>query len=171
MLGVLPNVHPAPVHFPVALFSTALAFDAASFWLEFKGRAGWLEPASMCLYFVATAAAVAAAITGQVAANAKLAEEVVPELEAAIGGHSDWAFFTVLLFLATTALRLDQRFRKVSDPRATMRRRAVGLVVASFAALSLWQAASRGGYLVYRLGVGVERGSAVGSGEPPGASR
>ena len=59
---VLPNIHPAFVHLPLALLPVALAFDVLS---VAQRRQQWLDRAAASLYCLGAVGAVAAYLTGQ----------------------------------------------------------------------------------------------------------
>ena len=87
----LPNLHPALVHFPIALTGVALLFDAIVF-----ARRRWvsLDASGAFLWVLAAAGAGAAYLAGEQAAEeAGLLEGVA---EVALGKHADAALATLI---------------------------------------------------------------------------
>lgn len=121
-------------------------------------RLGWLDRTALLAFAVSAVASLATALTGKLSADS-LAPTLDDNELAAVGMHGDWAFATAVLFFVVLAVRFEAfwRDRAVREPRAT-RPRVVALILAIAAALSLVETASRGGELVLRYGVGVERG-------------
>lgn len=160
MLESLPNAHPALIHFPLALFATALGIDVAMLiWF----RTTWLDRAAVMLYALAALGSGAAAISGKLAADG-LVPALSEDTAIAVSAHADWAFASVLLLFGVAGLRLESmmRDREASRPRRS-RVRMLALVLAVGAQWVLVRTADRGGGLVYRHGVGVE---ALGGSEP-----
>ncbi len=149
----LPNWHPFFVHFPVALFSTAVLCDIA---LIVRYRHAWLDRATLMLYCGAAISSMTTAVSGKLAAN-RLMPEATAETVELVGRHGDWAFLTVILFFVVTFARFDSLWRDRSSerPRAHSFRLAT-LLLALAAEAALLVTASRGGAAVYRHGVGVE---------------
>lgn len=153
LFSSLPNLHPVLVHFPVALFSTAVGCDIA---LIVRFRRAWLDRAAALLYITAAISSGAAAISGKVAERSMAGRLEATALEF-VGAHGNWAFFSVVLLFAVAFLRFDSvwRDRKTSGPTMhRLRLAAIGLAV--FAQWVVLETAGRGGELVYRYGVGVE---------------
>lgn len=152
-MSSLPNIHPFLVHFPVALFTTALACDVV---LLLGFRRAWLDRTSVLLYVVAALSSGGAAISGKVAADA-ISERVSASVNEAIALHGDWAFFSVVLLFVVAALRFDSTWRDRTENVPTVgRARLVALVVALVAQWVVLHTAGRGGELVYRYGVSVQ---------------
>ena len=155
----LPNWHPALVHFPIALFVSAVAFDLGFHLGANRFKSDWLEPGALLLYVASSIMAIAASIAGQLGAN-HLLRDADRGLIAAVGEHSDWAFLTTVLFVGLTVYRLDARARRPArSPSQDLLRSRLGLLAAALVLACLWQTASRGGHLVYRLGLGVAEDS------------
>lgn len=151
-MSSLPNVHPFLVHFPIAIFTTALGCDLA-LWLG--ARRPWLDRSAVLLYVTAALTSGAAALTGKLAADA-MASEIPAPVDEAIALHGDWAFFSVVLLFVVAALRFDASWRDRMDRAPKLHRvRLVALVIALGAQWVLVHTAARGGELVYHYGVGV----------------
>jgi uncharacterized membrane protein len=139
------------VHFPIALFVTALLFDLAC--LVWR-RSVWLDRAAVSLYVLGVLCAGGAALTGKLGANNIGA--VSAEVELLIGDHSDWAFLTLITFLAVTLIRFEVAWRdRKNDEVRLSRIRMVALGAALVGQWVLFQTADRGAALVYQHGVGV----------------
>ena len=154
-LGVLglPNWHPFIVHFPIALFSTAVLCDIA---LIVRYQHAWLDRATLMLYCGAAFSSMVAAVSGKLALD-RLMSEVGTETVELVGSHGDWAFLTVVLFFVVTLARFDSLWRDRSSERPRAHSfRLVTLVLALAAETALLVTASRGGAVVYRHGVGVK---------------
>ncbi len=155
MFWSLPNVHPFLVHFPVALFTTALLADLA---LLARFRSASLDRAALFGFGASAIASLASAWSGKLAADA-LGPSLDEAAAAAVAVHGDWAFATVVLFFVVALLRLEAtwRDRENSSPRPN-RARLLALPLAMVAEGCLLATAGRGGELVYRHGVGVVPG-------------
>ncbi len=149
----LPDLHPVLVHFPIALLPTAFLFDLACFALH---RWVWLDRAAVSLYGLGVLGAGAAIWAGQHAA-ARVGP-VSSAIERLIADHSDWAFFTVIVFVGITLLRFEVAWRDRQQPSLRRGRlRLMALVLAIGGQWVLLQTADRGAGLVYRHGVAVGR--------------
>lgn len=145
MLPGLPEpwmLHPAAVHFPIALLTTGLAVCALS--LRKETAAG---PARWLLY-LGTLSAWAALGFGL------LAEDTVPHVPAAwreLAEHKEAAYWTVGWFSALSAARfwLDRRPRRRSWEAAF-------LILWGVAAATLAHTAYHGGELVFDYNVGTK---------------
>jgi uncharacterized membrane protein len=139
----------------VALFLFGLGCDAA---LLVRLRVGWLDRTALLSFAAAALASLATALSGKLSFDS-LAGSLGEGEAAAAGLHGDWAFATVVLFFIVLAVRFDAfwRDRALVAPRATGAR-VVALLLSIVAAYCLVETASRGGELVLRYGVGVERG-------------
>lgn len=98
----LPNLHPAFVHFPIALTPLAWVFDFAGF-LSGRNR-DWLHRVGALLWALAAVAAGAAYWAGRQAADSLLG--VPPEVQLRVSQHADWALYTLWALVATAVLRL-----------------------------------------------------------------
>lgn len=147
----LPNLHPAVVHFPVALLLTALGFDVACLVVR---RWPWVDRAATSLYVLGTAGAGAAYLSGDAAADGMWA--VAGEAQAVLADHENGALLTLGAFAVVAVLRwmvswLGRRDRRIQVGFF----RLVALVAAAAAAVLLVQTARLGGELVYTHGLGV----------------
>ena len=151
-MSSLPNWHPFWVHFPVALYTTAVVCDIA---LVLRLRRTWLDRSAVLLYVLAAVSSGGAAVSGKLAANA-LNEHLPAGTRDAVALHGDWAFFSVVLLFVVAALRFDSLWRDRSRSTPTLHRaRLIALVVAMSSLWVLLETAGRGGELVYRHGVGI----------------
>jgi uncharacterized membrane protein len=153
------SVHPLFVHFPIALFTTALICDL---FLLVRTQWAWLDKTAMLLYLLSTVSAILAAVSGKLAANhaAPLVETHVFEL---VEAHGDWAFGAAIAMVAATLGRLEARHRDRESGKPSRHKfRVLALALAFAAGAVLWQTAERGGALVYRHGVGVDVERALG---------
>ena len=146
-----PHLHPAVVHFPIALFITSVGFDLAGLMWR---RRKWLDYAGVILHVLALLGAVAAVITGKLAQSDLGIASI--EINALVGEHSDWAFFTLVAFIAVLLLRLESAWRDKSRLETRPQRlRIVALAAAMGALWLLYGTAGRGASLVYTHGVAV----------------
>ncbi len=152
----LPNLHPAVVHFPIALLPVAIGFDLVALvgWLRRRPLA---EGATAALYALAALGGWAAVWAGEEAEDS-LSGLSAP-VETLIEDHEAWARRFLYTVAAVAAARLAVAWWSRHGGEA--RRRAVlaarGLVLAgALAALGLLVGtADRGGGLVFRAGVAV----------------
>lgn len=153
-MDALPNLHPALVHFPIALVLAGFGFDLAA--LAWR-RAAWLDRAAAALYGLAAAGAIAAYTAG------RAAEDSLGRLPAAaqeaVAEHADLGLWTLLLFLALAALRswLAWRDRDAARVRVSVFRLLL-LGAAGGACALVLETAEHGGALVYRHGLAVPGG-------------
>ncbi|OFV81631.1 MAG: hypothetical protein A2Y78_12400 [Acidobacteria bacterium RBG_13_68_16] len=151
-LTALPNLHPAVVHFPIALLVTAAMFDLLA--LAVRRQRWWLDRTAVLLYFAGAAGAGATYLTGRQAEDSLI--NVAPSVQPLIAQHADWALRTLLLFalLALARIFLLWYSSRHQRPLAT----PVRLVALALGAVGVWllvETADRGGALVYRHGVAV----------------
>lgn len=171
----LPNLHPALVHFPIALFPLALAFDLAAL----IARRRSLDRVTALLYVLAVLAAWLAAWAGERAAESLTG--LTADVEPLIEGHERWAERFVWTATAVTGARLLLAWREaVASGRELSERfgrpQRLGLLpartlvlAAGLGALALLVGtADRGGSLVYRSGVAVMAVPAPGEAPRPG---
>jgi len=157
--SALPNLHPAVVHFPIALLPVAILFDLVAL--------GWRHPVVdrvvAALYALAALSAWAAVWAGEEAAEAL--SGLSGPLRSAVEEHSDWAhwFLYAVAAVAFGRLLLAWRDRR-SERIGWLPVRGAVVVAALGVCVLMVEAADRGGALVYRSGVAVV---AVPASDPP----
>jgi len=163
----LPNLHPALVHFPLALLPAALLFDLAGLFLR---RRDWLARAAAVLWAAGALGAGAAYWAGREAADHLAA--VAPRAEVALASHSDWALYALWTWGVLAACRLvlayveeTKRFRWAVVSRALL------LVPGAAGMAILLYTADLGGALVYRHGLGARAAAPAGTSLVPPALR
>lgn len=144
--------HPQIVHFAVALAVVGVLLRCVSL----SGRAVWAGPAAAALLLTSAVAVVAAARSG---IDAHGPVERVPGSARAVGEHEEWGdrahkVFVAVGLLELAALALRSRGRAKPALAASALLGLGGLYV-------LYQAAERGGELVYSYagGVGIRTGA------------
>jgi uncharacterized membrane protein len=142
-----PNLHPLVVHFPIALWMTAVAFDLIGWLLPHRNRMGWLPPA---LYLGGAVSALTAYLTGREAASTVLLPGMAHRI---VAQHWQWALATTWYFIAFALVRVVFAVR----PRMALSGgvRSTLLAGALIGAVLLYGTAERGGRLVYEQRVGV----------------
>jgi uncharacterized membrane protein len=152
----LPNLHPAVVHFPIALAAVALLFDV----VLFAGRR-WvsLDASGAFLWVLAAAGAGAAYLAGEQAAHeAGLLESAA---EVALGRHADAALATLIALSVLALFRVWLAWRDRDEDLAVGGAlRAFGLVGALAVQGLVAYTGDLGGALVYRHGIAVSRSNA-----------
>jgi uncharacterized membrane protein len=143
-LGVsaLPNLHPLVVHFPIALFVTAVICEL----LAYFRKSRLLGNTALLTTCVATSGAIFAVITGL------LAKSIVPasgEAQMALESHETLGYLVLASSLAFTALKGASYLLK------TDRLLTAQLLVGFAGVVITFMAANEGGELVYRHGVGM----------------
>lgn len=153
----LPNLHPAVVHFPVALLLTALVADVTCLVVR---RWPWVDRAATALYVLGTTGAGAAYLTGKAAAEGMW--NVPGEPQAVLADHENGALLTLAAFAVVTVLRWTVSWLGRRDRRIQVGFfRLAALVAAGAAAVLLVQTARLGGELVFRHGLGVTPSAAA----------
>jgi len=153
----MPNIaafHPQIVHFVVALLITGVGLRLVSLtgWFKFS------SPAAATLILIGTVASFAAVQSGT---EAHGAVERIPGVRAAVQDHEEWGERTRSIFVAVAALEvlvLGTAYMKSRHAKLVM----VVSTLAGFAGVFvLYQAADRGGDLVYSYagGPGLRTGS------------
>jgi uncharacterized membrane protein len=150
--NALPNLHPAVVHFPLALLVTALIFDLACV----VTRAWpWMDRAATALWVLGTAGLGGAYLTGDAASDQMVG--ITGEAQAVLADHEALAELSLFAFGGVMVLRLLVSWLGRRDKRIHIGLfRLVALAAALAAQLLLVATADRGGALVYRYGMGVE---------------
>lgn len=151
----LPNLHPALVHFPIALLPVAVGFDLAALF----GRRRWLDKAAAVLYAVTALTAWATLWAGEEAADSLVG--VPPQVQSHIGTHSDWGHWSLYALAALALLRLLVTWRDRGGERLSLLPARWLLAVAGLAAIGLvFRTADLGGGLVYEHAVAVGKAEA-----------
>lgn len=148
--SALPDLHPALVHFPIAFFPLAVAFDLATL----VGRSRFLDRVAAVLYALAAVSAWVAVWAGEAAEHSLTGVPgfLRPEIET----HGEWAHRFLFAAAAVALVRLALAWWRRGVERVDLL--AIrGLVAAAAlgACLLLIGTADRGGSLVYRSGVAV----------------
>ena len=144
----LPNLHPALVHFPIALLPMALLFEILGLALR---RQYWLERAAVSLYAAAALGALVARWAGVRASDGLV--DVPSEVLLHIAKHSDWAHYSLWTIGALAVLRL---LLYVRDPKRANTYARAGLLFVGVVAVGLVSfTADLGGGLVYQHAVAV----------------
>jgi uncharacterized membrane protein len=157
----LPNLHPAVVHFPIALLPAALLFDLVCL---LRPTWTWLDRGAAALYALAAAGAGAAYWAGNEAAETL--GTLAPAARAILEEHEDLALWSLIALSALAVLRLALAWREHDRPRVGAGPLRWILLLGGVGALALLATtADHGGSLVYRHGVAVQ------SAAPPGASQ
>ena len=146
----LPNLHPALVHFPIALLPVAILFDLVVLWR----RQPMLDRVAAALYALAALSAWAAVWAGEEAAESLSG---LPEaLRSAVEEHSDWAHWFLYAAAVVALARLALAWRDRRRERiGSLPVRLVAVLAALGVCVLMAGAADRGGALVYRSGVSV----------------
>ena len=147
----LAALHPQIVHFVIALLFMGVLLRCVSL----TGKAAFAGPAAAVLLLVGTVAAVLAVQSGT-AAHGPV--ERVPGARAAVIEHEEWGERTRNIFLVVAALEIAALAPALSRWRRWVL--AASAVVGLGGAVSLYEAADRGGDLVYAYagGVGIRSG-------------
>ncbi len=147
----LPNLHPAIIHFPIALLVVGLGFDMGC--LVFR-RQAWLDRSAATLLGLGAIGAWVAVLTGEQAADSLLS--VPAHVQPLIAEHHDWAVWTARIFSLIALVRVALAWADLGAK--TLSRvpvRAVVLAGAFAGQLMLLGTADRGGALVFEHGLAV----------------
>jgi len=147
----LPNLHPAVVHFPLALLPAAVLFDLV---LLVWARAAWADRAAAWLYALAAIGALVAARAGDAAKDSVGA--LAPAARALLHEHEHLADRAIWLLVTLAILRIIATWRDRRTgvvPRGVLRLVLLAGGIAGIALLA--SVADHGGRLVYRQGVAV----------------
>jgi uncharacterized membrane protein len=158
----LPNLHPAVVHFPIALLPAALLFDLTCL---LRPTWTWLDRGAAALYALAAAGAGAAYWAGNEAAETL--GPLAPTARAILEEHEDLALWSLIALSALAVLRLALAWSEYDRPRVGAGPLRWILLFGGVGALALLATtAGDGGTLVYRHGVAVQSAAPVGASEP-----
>jgi len=145
MIEIIPNFHPALVHFPIALTTAALAFTAIGTLFWNRSYAAQCRTAGRWMLWAAALSALMAAAFGWFASNSVAHDEVS---HAAMMLHRNWALGTLTALLVLAAWDWWRgRFGRMPSQGF------LGLLVAAW--LLVTSTAWHGAELVYRHGLGV----------------
>jgi uncharacterized membrane protein len=147
----LPNLHPALVHFPIALISVALLGDIL---LALRRLPDAFDTPTAVLWALAALSGLAAYIAGESAHEAfeNMGEVVHQAMEA----HEEAALPALVLIFGVAGLRAFDLWSAARTPGRTPRWRWTALAMGIGAQVLILRAADLGGGLVYQHGVGVE---------------
>lgn len=145
----LPNLHPAVVHFPIALAVVALLIDSISIVLRSHD---WLRRAAVFQYGLAALSAIAAYLAGRQAA--KSVGALPANAEAVLAEHADLALLVLVSLCAAAGLRLSGLLLD-REKSLTKVMTFLGFVFMVAANGLLVATADQGGSLVYEHGVAV----------------
>lgn len=142
-----PNVHPMLVHFPIAIFITALLFDFVKlFWNK-----DWLHIVVTALFGFAALMALITYLSGKQAIDIV---SIPMRAELTASNHADWGLYTLLYFSLFAVLRTFLFWKKLDRKRMV----AIALFCGSLAGAALiGKTADLGGKLVYKYGVGIQK--------------
>jgi uncharacterized membrane protein len=158
----LPNLHPAVVHFPIALLPAALLFDLVCL---LRPTWTWLDRGAAALYVLAAAGAGAAFWAGDEAAESL--GPLLPAAKAILEEHEDLARYSLIAISVLAVLRLALAWREHDRPRIGAGPLRWVLLLGGFAALALLATtADHGGSLVYRHGVALHSTAPTASAQP-----
>lgn len=145
----LPNLHPAVVHFPLALAPIAALFDVAG--LTVARREPWIRQAATALWVLAALGALGARLSGERAAAGLSALSTAAEQ--VLAAHADQSLIATiaLALVALTRLLLANAERTRPRPLIAAGTVHLALGIAALGALSF--TADLGGRLVYHHGV------------------
>lgn len=142
-----PNVHPMLVHFPIAIFITAIMADSVHlFW-----KKEWLRVFVTVMFILAALVAVITYLSGQQAIDIV---SVPMRAELTASNHSDWGLYTMLYFSAFAIIRGFLFWKELDRHRIV----AILLFCGGLAGAALiGKTADLGGKLVYKYGVGIQK--------------
>lgn len=145
MIEIIPNWHPALVHFPIALTTVALAFIAVGTLFRNGSYAAQCRATGRWMLWGAALFALIAAAFGWFAFNSVGHDEVS---HAAMTLHRNWAIWTLAALVALAAWDVWRGGSRKKPSQGFL-----GLLVAAW--LLVASTAWHGAELVYRHGLGV----------------
>lgn len=158
----LPNLHPALVHFPIALLPAALLFDLVCL---IRPTWTWLDRGAASLYALAAAGAGAAFWAGTEAAESLT--QLAPAARAILDEHQELARYSLIAISVLAVLRLALAWHEHDRPRIGGGPLRWILFLGGLGALALLATtANHGGALVYHQGVAVQSNAAPGAAVP-----
>ncbi len=142
-----PNVHPMLVHFPIAIFITALLLD----FVQLLWKKEWLHLSVTALFIFAALVALVTYLSGKQAVDIV---SVPMRAELTASNHSDWGLYTLLYFSLFAVLRAFLFWKGLDRKRVVV----ILLFCGSLAGAALiGKTADLGGKLVYKYGVGIQK--------------
>ncbi len=153
-LTALPNLHPALVHFPIALAVTALAVDVLSLLFRMRERLGL---AVALLYSMAALGGIATYLTGRQASDS--VGQITRAAEPVLAEHADLALLTMIALILAAVLRVTATSVKKGRVATAVLSAAILVMVAANGLVAV--TADRGGALVFRHDVAVSLQSSV----------
>ena len=145
----LPNLHPALVHFPIALLPVAILLDLLT--LRLPRQREWPDRAATVLYVAAAAGSIAAYWAGRLAAEGL--PPLALHIQLHVNEHSDSARVATWLVGLVAAARVAVAARDTRFRRKVLRIFLISIALASVALI--YRTADLGGGLVYQHRVGV----------------
>ncbi|HVS15348.1 MAG TPA: DUF2231 domain-containing protein [Thermoanaerobaculia bacterium] len=144
----LPNLHPAVVHFPIALLPVAVLFDVAA---AIARKHPWLDRAAAAVYTLAALGAVAAWLAGRQAVDSL--GLLPPQVVSHVNTHADWGLYALWATVVVALARLGLTWWDRGLARPLLR--AALLPLGAIAVFVVFRTADLGGGLVYAHGVAV----------------
>ena len=142
-----PNIHPMIIHFPIALWYMAVLFELSFLFLT----TSWLRNTTTGLYILGAAGSLASYLSGKQAIDIV---SVPMQAELIAGNHADWAYYTVIYFMAYSAFRLFLFWKRWDKIKAV----AILMFLLGLTGIGLITKTSElGARLVYEYGVGTNK--------------